>query len=84
MAPPDHLLTPVPDNGEHAVVRDLAAALAAHGITLPSLRLDTLTATRTDTTPMIELGRIGLPVAQQLVHALEAGPAGATATAPGA
>ncbi|MFE7753744.1 hypothetical protein [Streptomyces sp. NPDC057429] len=53
---------------------DLRAALAAHGITLPSLGVDLPTfAARYRTPPLIALGNCNLPVARALVAALRKG-----------
>ncbi|MEV7235782.1 hypothetical protein AB0N06_17850 [Streptomyces sp. NPDC051020] len=55
-------------------VNDLRAALAAHGVTLPSLGIDLLTfAARYRTPPLVTLGKCNLPTARALVAALRKG-----------
>ncbi|MFH8471413.1 hypothetical protein [Streptomyces sp. NPDC018000] len=52
-------------------VNDLRAALAAHGVTLPSLGIDLPTFTaRYRTSPLITLGNCNLPTARALAAAL--------------
>ncbi|MFF3321504.1 hypothetical protein [Streptomyces sp. NPDC002889] len=63
---------------DHPDVQDCAeelrAALAAHGITLPSLGIDLPTfAARYGTPPLIALGNCNLPTARALVAALRKG-----------
>ncbi|MER6105309.1 hypothetical protein ABT115_24120 [Streptomyces sp. NPDC001832] len=55
-------------------VNDLRAALAAHGVTLPSLGIDLPTfAALHRTPPLITLGNCNLPTARALVAALRKG-----------
>ncbi|MCX4788848.1 hypothetical protein OG369_22525 [Streptomyces sp. NBC_01221] len=55
-------------------VNDLRAALAAHGVTLPSLGIDLPTfAARYRTLPLVTLGNCNLPTARALVAALRKG-----------
>ncbi|MEU4494407.1 hypothetical protein AB0F96_13385 [Streptomyces sp. NPDC023998] len=63
---------------DHPDVQDCAeelrAALAAHGITLPSLGVDLPTfAARYRTTPLITLGNCNLATARALLDALRKG-----------
>ncbi|MER6407110.1 hypothetical protein [Streptomyces viridosporus] len=59
-----------------ACVEELRAALAAHGITLPSLGLDVPTlASRYPTRPLIALGNCNLLTARALTAALRKGAA---------
>lgn len=71
MAPFAH---PFPDNplaSALAVSDDLSAALARHGITLPSLRPDLASSTTTAMhRPLLELGRVNLSTAHRLTLAL--------------
>ncbi|WP_455352220.1 hypothetical protein [Streptomyces sp. SYSU K217416] len=53
-------------------VRELSEALAAHGITLPSLGTDLASCTSTLTPrPLVELGRYNLDTARRLARALK-------------
>ncbi|MFI1678907.1 hypothetical protein [Streptomyces sp. NPDC020607] len=54
-------------------VRQLRGGLAEVGVTLPSLRVDPLTAAGDGTLPLVELGRCNLDTALRLAAALEAG-----------
>ncbi|MGW5213933.1 hypothetical protein ACWEQO_22705 [Streptomyces sp. NPDC004051] len=57
-----------------ACVEELRDALAAHGITLPSLGIDIPTfAARYPTRPLIALGNCNLPTARALTAALRKG-----------
>ncbi|MEU6522599.1 hypothetical protein ABZ892_07005 [Streptomyces sp. NPDC046924] len=59
-----------------ACVEELRDALAAHGITLPSLGIDIPTfAARYPTRPLIALGNCNLPTARALAAALRKGDA---------
>ncbi len=52
-------------------VRQLKAALGEVGITLPSLRMDPLSAADEGALPLVELGRCNLDTALRLVAVLE-------------
>ncbi|MFK4065823.1 hypothetical protein [Streptomyces sp. NPDC029674] len=52
-------------------VRQLKAGLAEVGVTLPSLRIDPLTAASEGTLPLVELGRCNLDTALRLAAVLE-------------
>ncbi|MFH8609191.1 hypothetical protein ACH4D5_17110 [Streptomyces sp. NPDC018029] len=52
-------------------VRQLKAGLAEVGVTLPSLRIDPLTAAAEGTLPLVELGRCNLDTALRLAAVLE-------------
>ncbi|MCK8435405.1 MULTISPECIES: hypothetical protein [unclassified Streptomyces] len=57
-------------------VEELRAALAAHGITLPSLGVDLPAyASRCPTRPLVALGNCNLLTARALTTALRKGPA---------
>ncbi|MGW7089285.1 hypothetical protein ACWGH2_38190 [Streptomyces sp. NPDC054871] len=53
------------------VVRQLRAGLAEAGVTLPSLRMDPLTAAAEGALPLVELGRCNLDTALRLAAVLE-------------
>lgn len=58
-------------NEAHACTEALRAALAAHGITLPSLGLDPLTlADRSGAPPLVALGNCNVAVARRLTDVL--------------
>ncbi|GAA2995196.1 hypothetical protein [Streptomyces fulvorobeus] len=66
----------LPHDGREAqqVMDELRAALAAHGIVLPSLGVDLPTlAARYRTPPLIALGNCNLPTARALAEALRKG-----------
>ncbi|MFJ2927630.1 hypothetical protein ACIPIU_21800 [Streptomyces massasporeus] len=63
-----------PDEAD-ACVLELRAALAAHGITLPSLGLDLPALASRPARPLITLGACNLLTAQALVTALHRGAA---------
>ncbi|MEU1021531.1 MULTISPECIES: hypothetical protein [unclassified Streptomyces] len=52
-------------------VRQLKAALGEVGVTLPSLRMDPLSAADKGALPLVELGRCNLDTALRLVAVLE-------------
>ncbi|MBW5422956.1 hypothetical protein GKQ77_15515 [Streptomyces sp. BG9H] len=52
-------------------VRQLRAVLAEVGVTLPSLRMDPLSAADEGALPLVELGRCNLDTALRLVAVLE-------------
>lgn len=52
-------------------VRQLRAGLEEVGVTLPSLRMDPLTAAAEGALPLVELGRCNLDTALRLAAALE-------------
>ncbi|MEV8317216.1 hypothetical protein AB0Q95_23915 [Streptomyces sp. NPDC059900] len=52
-------------------VRQLRAALERAGVTLPSLRMDPLTAAADGALPLVELGRCNLDTALRLATVLE-------------
>ncbi|MGV2915440.1 hypothetical protein [Streptomyces alfalfae] len=54
-------------------LRELRAALAGRGITLPSLRIDAATIAREAPCPRIEFGGCSVDVAARLAAALRAG-----------
>ncbi|MEV6736443.1 hypothetical protein AB0N14_05600 [Streptomyces sp. NPDC051104] len=56
-------------------VKELRAALASVGITLPSLRLDPASLARETPCPLVELGGCSVDVAARLAAALRARPA---------
>ncbi|GGT37143.1 hypothetical protein [Streptomyces purpureus] len=59
------------DREAHACFVDLRAALAEHGITLPSLGVDLVTyAARSDGPPLIALGNCNVTTARRLVDVL--------------
>lgn len=59
------------DTAENAA-NDLRDALAAHGITLPSLRVDPVTCARDEPNPLIELGCCNVETVRHLTAALRA------------
>ncbi len=69
---PSHTGTapPPPGRDPHDVLAELTAALAGHGIALPSLELDRVTLTSPYTEPLIDLGRCNLGTARALAAAL--------------
>lgn len=52
-------------------VRQLRAGLAGAGVTLPSLRMDPLTAAAEGALPLVDLGRCNLDTALRLAVVLE-------------
>ncbi|MGW5661280.1 hypothetical protein ACWEWG_14430 [Streptomyces sp. NPDC003758] len=56
-------------------MKELRAALASAGITLPSLRLDPASLARETPCPLVELGGCSVDVAARLAAALRARPA---------
>ncbi|MFF3910147.1 hypothetical protein ACFYZJ_30180 [Streptomyces sp. NPDC001848] len=56
-------------------MKELRAALAGVGITLPSLRLDPASLARETPCPLVELGGCSVDVAVRLAAALRARPA---------
>ncbi|MFJ2771802.1 hypothetical protein [Streptomyces sp. NPDC087300] len=52
-------------------VRQLREGLAGAGVTLPSLRIDPLTAAAEGSLPLVELGRCNLDTAMRLAAVLE-------------
>ncbi|OEJ32729.1 hypothetical protein [Streptomyces subrutilus] len=62
------------DREAASALESLRAALAAHGVTLPSLDLHLLSyAGRYDSPPLISLGNCNLATARRLTDALAAG-----------
>jgi hypothetical protein len=65
-------LTPVEPvhDGAQEIVQQLRAALAIHGVVLPSLDVDLLSFAGLTGKPLIELGRVNQETARQLIAAL--------------
>lgn len=62
--------TPTPRQEAARTLNELRAAMDAHGITLPSLGLDTASLVSTTVRPLVELGRVNLETARKLIQAL--------------
>jgi hypothetical protein len=61
---------PTPHQQAARTLNQLRAALAVHGVSVPSLGLDVLSLSQPHTRPLIELGRINLGTARLLTRAL--------------